>query len=74
MKDLDGACKSYRLAIKFIDVASKLTSANKNKLKMEMTKTLTFLSNTPESVRKELAKAMGTKEEAAGPQVEVKKL
>ena len=70
-KDLEGACSSYRLGLKSLELADKLNPANKKKLQAEMLKTLTFLTNTPESVRKELVKVLPRKE-PDGPQVEEK--
>ena len=70
-KDLEGAISSYRLGLKSLELATKLTPANKKKLQAEMLKTLTFLTNTPESVKKELVKVL-PKKETEGPQVEEK--
>ena len=72
-KDLEGACSSYRLGLKSLELADKLNPANKKKLQAEMLKTLTFLTNTPESVRKELVKVLPRKE-PDGPQVEEKNI
>ena len=70
-KDLEGACCSYRLGLKSLELATKLTPVNKKKLQAEMLKTLTFLTNTPDSVRKELVKVL-PKKEPEGPLVEEK--
>ena len=68
LKDVDGACESYQLAIKYIEKASKINQEKKNKLKMEFQKSLKFFQNTPASVRNDLKKALNA---AIPPRLEV---
>ena len=49
-------------------MAAKLSADRKKKLKVEMEKTLSFLSNTPASVRRELEMAR-TEKPSVTPQV-----
>ena len=53
-QDLDGACASYRQALKATELASKLSTGDKRKVQEEMVKTLNFLNNTPDNIRKKL--------------------
>ena len=70
VQDLDGACSNYKLALKFLEIATKLSTDKKKMLQAEIMKTLTFLANTPESVRTKLAKeAAATQEKPSNPQV-----
>ena len=56
-KDVDGACESYKLAIKYIEVANKLNNDKKKIMKQELQKSLKFFQDTPKSVRDDLKKA-----------------
>ena len=58
LKDVDGACESYKLAIKYVDVASKINEEKKRKLKQEFLRSLKFFQDTPQSVRENLKKAL----------------
>ena len=59
-KDVDGACDSYKLAVKYISVATKLTEDKKKRMQQELQKSLKFFQDTPKSVRDDLKKAIKT--------------
>ena len=57
-KDVDGACESYKLALKYSEVASKLKDEKRKKVQLELQKSLKFFQDTPASVRDDLKKSI----------------
>ena len=57
-KDVDGACESYKLAVKYIEVATKLPEDKKKRMRQEFQKSLKFFQDTPKSVRDDIKKAL----------------
>ena len=57
-KDVDGACESYKLAVKYIEVATKLSHVKKKKMQQEFKNSLKFFQDTPITVREDLKKAL----------------
>ena len=57
-KDVDGACASYKLALKYSEVATKLKDERRKGVQLELQKSLKFFQDTPASVRADLKKAI----------------
>jgi len=68
-KDVDGACESYKLALKYIEVAKKLKDDKKKQIQQEFLKSLKFFQDTPKSVRDDIKKALKS---SSVPRLEVK--
>ena len=57
-KDVEGACDSYKLALKYSEVAARLKDERRRKAQLDLHKSLQFFQETPKSVRNDLEKAM----------------